>query len=946
MPVNTEDDVLHLSPKELPTFGNVLNAADSEKFIQFLTAPYIRIPLVLDFFANGDPVRLTALRCKSLQSIIDAVMFEPGGWKPSDFTQTVTEIPIIDTTQLSILLATAKGALFNEIAKSPDVITDCIVKILGRALDMDVGKYTSSQSSGPLILYAARLAVRVEGYLKLAVNICSRGYRPRGMETLDIAKVRTALNKIRSMLDTQAIPMLEYWLERATTKNQGTDVCCLIHAHLLYLFKNFTYNEFDYRAVSVLLSSQVYLSINHRFSLRTHDDLQDTGNPADPPPNIQFAQSEMFDVMQRHRYNILKWMRSNPDDANEVFEAVVRLATGTGTRTKSRDGEVIKGKRHWRSIKHPTCYGRFVPDTEDKNLRDGSYRKPKPGQTYEQWMLEVTTRAVGTEVNVQIGEFTIQNHKMMILDEEVTSHPDFEFTLKQSLLKDSSAVACAEVLHTSNRNWWRLVGRRHDVQFWRADRRNYKDFKGMVNLKYTRSFPGNLSRGEMWIREALENKISMLLPGVKLHMDGSDKSYAPYVVLAGWMENPSATMLTHTLKEVVLWQHPPVINIYNVKEHGRRFFRVLEYTSNMSLCLHEVQGDPYPDRVAGILALSAGIPMSTLSPEPSLIISRALNSELGNQVFVPGRFLAGILPTALAERYAFWQGDDDNISGYEVSSSSKTGPPTQLRIILNKAPGLDRSGFCNTSAEAIIHRIPVLDTDPSSARDSNLPVYSLFNVLSAPPNSLLKKVGMLLSRLDNLSHVLVWSKSEVRSTNESSSIDLIELPRVNLKFKAKRVESINGVVDHRLYSNDHDGLYIAMSSEARKVAEKHLGNIAHFIVLQNEDNDLFVLMPGCALPRRLHNDGAHLSVQILLDRRNQEWIDNMGEVRCYLYPIHTSRAFLFTPSLASSMYLMVLYFITGSYGDVFKMIESCVSEQLTEEEVSTLEFWTSQWLSS
>lgn len=33
------------------------------------------------------------------------------------------------------------------------------------------------------------------------------------------------------------------------------------------------------------------------------------------------------------------------------------------------------------------------------------------------------------------------------------------------------------------------------------------------------------------------------------------------------------------------------------------------------------------------------------------------------------------------------------------------------------------------------------------------------------------------------------------------------------------------------------------------------------------------------------------------------------------------------------MYLMVMYFITGSYNDVFKMVESCVSEDLTPEEL-------------
>lgn len=32
-------------------------------------------------------------------------------------------------------------------------------------------------------------------------------------------------------------------------------------------------------------------------------------------------------------------------------------------------------------------------------------------------------------------------------------------------------VQCAEVRHTTERSWWRLVGRRHDVQWWAPDLR-------------------------------------------------------------------------------------------------------------------------------------------------------------------------------------------------------------------------------------------------------------------------------------------------------------------------------------------------------------------------------------------------------------------------------------------------------------------------------------------
>jgi hypothetical protein len=940
--VDNEDDVLHLTKEELPSFGHVLTPSDSERFVQFLTVPYIRIPLILDFFANGDPGRLTALKTKALQLIVDAALFEPGNWKPADFMDIITEVPVVDRDKLKILLATPCGTLFNEIAKSPDVLTSCVIKMLERALDMDVGKYTRVSSSGPLILYTIRLAVRIEGYLKYALSKCVPGQpRPRGLESMNNYKIEGAMKKIRDMLDSQAIPTLEYWVD--PTRNKDVDVACLVHAHLLYLFKNYTYEELDYRAVSVLLSSQVYLTINHRFSSNVYDDLQDTPNPTHPPPGLQIAQSEVFDIIQSKRYHILRFIRENKEEGDHAMEAVVRISTGTGTREL---GDAELKERHWQSIGHPTCYGRFVPDTEDEKLRDGTYRIPKAGQSFEDWMLHVTTKAVGIEVNLQLSDFTLQNHKMSLLDQEIMDDPDFQVT-KRAALKDASDLACAEVMHTTNRYWWRLVGRRYDVQSWGPDSRNYIDIKEARNPEFTRKFPNGLRHGEKWIADALQEKIKLILPEVTLYMSKNDLSEEPFAVLAGWIQNPKKgdTLSTHTLKEVVVWQYPPVINIFNVVEHGRRHFRVLEYTSNMSLCQHEVSGEPYPDRVGGILSMSAGIPMTTLDPEPSLIVTRALSSELGTQTLIQNRYLAGLLPTALVDKYTFWQSEDDNIMGYEtkqvqadadletVGGENEKKPSTRLRITLAKSEGFDKSGFCNSTAEALVQRIPVTSSRQEALEiDTNRPVMTLLNVLSAPPSSLLKRIGMLLSRLDNLAHVLVWSTTTIKSAHSAGSIDFIELPRVNLKFKSKKIESVDGKVEHRLYSNDHNGLFISTSAESREIAERLLGSISHFLVLQNAENDLFVLMPGCALPRRLHIDGSHVSVQVILDRRNQEWINNIGEIRCYLYPIHNSRSFLVTPSLASSMYLMVMFFITGSYQDVFKMVESCVSEELTPEE--------------
>lgn len=75
----TEDDILHIAT--LPTFGDNLNQRDSELLISFLTVPYMRIPLILNFFATED--RIHTLQNETLLSLLNAVVFEPGRYMPS-----------------------------------------------------------------------------------------------------------------------------------------------------------------------------------------------------------------------------------------------------------------------------------------------------------------------------------------------------------------------------------------------------------------------------------------------------------------------------------------------------------------------------------------------------------------------------------------------------------------------------------------------------------------------------------------------------------------------------------------------------------------------------------------------------------------------------------------------------------------------------------------------
>lgn len=63
------------------------------------------------------------------------------------------------------------------------------------------------------------------------------------------------------------------------------------------------------------------------------------------------------------------------------------------------------------------------------------------------------------------------------------------------------------------------------------------------------------------------------------------------------------------------------------------------------------------------------------------------------------------------------------------------------------------------------------------------------------------------------------------------------------------------------------------------------------------------------------------------------WIQGVGEVKYYIYPVHASRTFLTLPTLASSMYLLILRFMSQNYEAVFRMADAIVSDtDLTREE--------------
>ena len=337
--VDTEDDILHV--KHLPDFDNSIGAKDCELLLQYLTAPYLRIPLLLNFF--GVEGRLKALRSKALQEVLDAAIFEPGQWREEVLIDCPTTVPAPDRKHL----CTAAGLLFNEIIMSPNVILTSVVNMLEKVIDMDTGKYSEI---GDSFLYIVRLAVRIEGYLLFLtrnydywqtqhqssvsespsnngrLNGAGEFAFVRGLDDVTedvIVEAKACQRKLRATLDDKIFSIIARWTKRS--KKDGLVIqACMLHAHLAFLYRNVDPQDLNPRVVFTILASQIFLFNNFKYDLdatiepgktqKSRSEIIESGG------ELIIPQLELFDMYQRNRAMILNWLVANPSARNTVHE--------------------------------------------------------------------------------------------------------------------------------------------------------------------------------------------------------------------------------------------------------------------------------------------------------------------------------------------------------------------------------------------------------------------------------------------------------------------------------------------------------------------------------------------------------------------------------------------------------------------------------------------------
>ena len=507
--VDTEEDVLHL--REVPTFDNLLKPSESELLLTYLTAPMIRLPLTMKLFA--EPARVRALTHADIQSILDAVMFEPGPWAPPEQAIVPKEIPA--PTRAHMAMPT--GLLMHELINCPAPLADSAEELLALSLELDTGRHDAPSAQG--VMFAVRMLSRLLAFVEFIIKAnsldpdftTSVGYT-RGLECSrqTLMSLEEVKMRMKKALFEKARPVLRRWLRHAVKKN-AIRAACALHAHLAYMYYWTPKSEINKEAASIILTAQQYIFVNYHFidtpdgSETTKRKLADTSSMSGVDTGLGFAPTEMFDLFQRKRRSVLEWAAANPKDANSVLEHVVKALTTKKTSGSDSPRNVLDvddtldAKRAWRRAPGTGGAGRFVSYVSDIPFADIVERDKRNAQMllqnhqhYGEWLLETTLMAFDMEINTQVGEFTVRKNRLRHLEASIREMPDFIAALGPVLAKrgiepshfqelskgeelkigdSGDVIHCAEVQNTEHRTWMRLVGLNHDIQLWDQDPR-------------------------------------------------------------------------------------------------------------------------------------------------------------------------------------------------------------------------------------------------------------------------------------------------------------------------------------------------------------------------------------------------------------------------------------------------------------------------------------------
>eukprot|EP01060_Flectonema_neradi_P013755 TRINITY_DN2047_c2_g1_i1.p1 TRINITY_DN2047_c2_g1~~TRINITY_DN2047_c2_g1_i1.p1 ORF type:complete len:4005 (+),score=760.52 TRINITY_DN2047_c2_g1_i1:105-12119(+) len=882
--VKDEEDVLFC--EKLPDFKQTLTGHQRELLFSFPTAPTVLIPLLMPFLASHEKIQ--CLADDQVQLLLDAALFEPGPWR-QDMEITETEVPAATREHLS----TPAGRLMYELSNS-NVVLDTCISMLTIALEKDSGRHSSP--SAAVLLCATRVVSRILRYLNMLIdslelgttdNKFCRGIRaPELGVGISLDGLKEKKRMILSLLTTSVFNKLLSWIELDDLAEKDTQKASKIFAHIVLIFEGYT--EQDYidsheeglgfeSPICAMITSQVYLSTYHEWG----------------KGELGASELEVSDIFEKSRRVLFRLFTNNELIRNIALSVSKRIVTSGLINEEPEEGSDTPSISTWvSSVSVPGAFFDVMANQTEESLI------PRPEETYGMWLHRITSADNCISINMNNGVFSHKKQDIGKLPSWVREFPDYVDYFGKVMLKS------ARLGTTTERERFRLLGLDgdYDIHAWSADVSGTESALKRVKVTGT-----DLENASTWVRNRIVQESITIPMLASTAMD-----------LRVIFENEKRAHLAGVHPEsdkpiyVELLRSPPVLSMHQLIECGRRFFKRQIYTTDAVSSFYS------PHQGTGALAsgssqrysrqgnewtLAAGSHDDDFTTERSVQIFKTVDGV--RRMLLPSRLLVGIIPLALLEQFTFWedQGGDEGLGLSNknlglITAVSKTDDATmEIRI---------------TDSKARVNRTTV-------KLDGTKETLQLVNLM-ASGTDVAESFANLFSRLENMSHVLVWCTIP-SSGDEVPLVKRIELPRLRLTFT-----QTNNV----LACDQHTGYYLnttELDTSTLKLTDSFSGGS---IVLSKATGELAILTSSTAEPLRPKSASVtseplswverHMPSQLLFRRHEDKWVAGLSsEARHHIYFIHSCHSLLKAPAVSSNLYLLLCLALTRKYVQVAEM---------------------------
>lgn len=289
----------------LVNFGDTLSQEEAERIVSFLTAPTLRIPLLVGYLT---PDKASLLFNARLRKLLWAVLFQPLDFCPqaklAAADAAIKRVP----TPARWKLGTTHGALLRELQFAPGAVVRPLLALFTHMVALAVGHVQSATTTA--VCETVRLSAAVHGAVQHCLAMpAGHSCRP----TRGARRELEALDKQLGDLAQAQHGMLMRWAAQAEAAGE-VHLAVNVHAHAALASSNV--RVWTPKAVATFLASTAYVQLWHSFGVHVW--------PRGDGPSI----GALFTLLDRHRSALVATMEDASYSAVvEVCQHVQQVAT-------------------------------------------------------------------------------------------------------------------------------------------------------------------------------------------------------------------------------------------------------------------------------------------------------------------------------------------------------------------------------------------------------------------------------------------------------------------------------------------------------------------------------------------------------------------------------------------------------------------------------------------